>query len=114
MPPSPPAHCIQASGRASGGRAAARRHRRHGRRLVDVKRDRRAVRLRVRDHLATAFHRDPIVLFAGEDQGRRGQREVTLRCGEVTDPERCWTRSSRRWRSRRLPGGLSFGDPDDG
>jgi hypothetical protein len=35
------------------------------------------------NHLATAFRRGPVVLFAGEDQGRGDQRHQRKKAGRV-------------------------------
>jgi hypothetical protein len=50
---------------------------------VDVQRNRRAVGPRMGNHLATAFRRGPVVLFAGEDQGRGDQRHQRKKAGRV-------------------------------
>jgi hypothetical protein len=50
---------------------------------VDVQRNRRAIGPRMGDHLATAFRWGPVVLFAGEDQGRGGQRHQRKKAGRV-------------------------------
>ncbi len=50
---------------------------------IDVQRNRGAVGPRMGNHLTTAFRRGPVVTFAGEDQGRGGQRHERKNAGRV-------------------------------
>jgi hypothetical protein len=55
---------------------------------VDVQRNRRAVGPRMGNHVATAFRRGPVILFAGENQGRGCQRHQWKKAGRVIG-DRC-------------------------